>query len=363
MSGTIKIKINGLNSGKILNALVDNGIFLKNIKQKSKNVTFEINENSEEDLKLICKKFHKSYEIISKNNFVNLIKKTKYYCGFVVGVVLVAALIFSFNFSVYKVNIEVEGDGQFDLANIQRVLEDNGIAPGTNKTKINNRELEKLILQTQENVAGCVVSQSGGVLNVVIYPGVLKNEVSKDNIYSKYDAVIEDVQIYAGKSNLKKGDVVRKGDLLIENNNGAAGKILAKIYYSDFIIYDENQFVRKFTGREITKNGIMIFNKNLAKPRQNIAFSEYLEENCAFCVSKNCFLPIYLTKTTYREFEYESVVVKFEEVENKLKANLLENVKIKMNGEEILNVTYSVFQENNLTRLDCFIECEIDLLA
>ena len=31
--------------------------------------------------------------------------------------------------------------------------------------------------------------------------------------------------------------------------------------------------------------------------------------------------------------------------------------------DKITNVTYSVVSENNLTRLDCFVECEIDLVG
>ena len=34
MSGSIKIRIEGLNSSKIVNQIIDHGIFLKNIKEK-----------------------------------------------------------------------------------------------------------------------------------------------------------------------------------------------------------------------------------------------------------------------------------------------------------------------------------------
>lgn len=363
MNGILKIRINGLNVGKILNELMDNDIYLKNVREKTKSVSFEIGEENEIKLKEICKKYKKKYEIISRNNLINLLKKVRYYFGFVVAIILISALIFSYNFRIQKVNIYVNSDSSFDLIHINKLLSDNGIVSGVEKKKINTREIEKLILQTQDNIAGCSVKQNGGILDIVIYPGTLNEEVNKENIYSKYNAVITDVQIYAGKSDLKKGDVVQVGDLLIENDNGAYGKIMAKIYYSDFIIYNENQFIKRKTGNKFIKKEIFLFNKNLLKSKQNNTFSKYLEEKCVFCVSKNTFIPINYVKTIYEEFEYESVVVKFEELEEKLKQNLLETVKQNAIEKKITNVTYSVVQENNLTRLDCFVECEIDLLA
>lgn len=363
MSGILRVKINGLNYGKILNELIENDVYLKNVKDRAKSVSFEIEEKNELKLNRICSKYKKRYEIISRNSFVNLIKKLRYYFGFLVAVILVVALIFSFNFSVYRVNIRVDSRDDFDVSNIEKILSDNGIVAGVAKNKINAKKLENLILKTQDNVVGVTVKQNGGIVDVVIYPGVLNQEVKTENIYSNFDAVIKDVQIFAGKSSLKSGDIVRKGDLLIKNDNGAEGIIMAKIYFSDFIIYNENQMERVKTGREITETSIMIFNKIFNKSKQNDKFSNYLEEKCVFSVSKNCFFPISIVKTSYKEFEYKNVVVKFEDVEEKLKEQLYNTVKEKAEGLNISNVTYSVVKENNLTRLDCFIECEVDLVS
>ena len=45
-------------------------------------------------------------------------------------------------------------------------------------------------------------------------------------------------------------------DVLIENKNGASGKIIGKVYFSDYLIYNENQVVKEFTGRVIEKSKI-----------------------------------------------------------------------------------------------------------
>lgn len=361
MTGIIRIKIEALNAGTIVNKIIDSGVYIKNLKEKTKYVTFEVSESDEITIKKICKTFHRRYEIISKNNFVNHLRKIKYYFGFVVAVTIMSIFIFTSNLYVYKVNVSVLSDNNFDLENINNLLKENNIVDGIKKKDIDITKLQNLIISSQDNVAGCKVKQNGGVLDIVIYPGLLKENVSTENIYSNFDAVITNIEIYAGKTNLKVGDLVRKGDLLIENNNGAAGKITGKIYLSDYLIYNENQYEKVKTGNIIKKRSVSIFNKNLSKSTKFDIFSNFFEENCVFYVSKNMFLPLQIIETTYSEFELKDVVVPFEMQEENLKNKLYNSLIQDVGDEKVTNVTYSVVRENNLIRLDCFIECEIDL--
>lgn len=362
MTGTIKVKIEGLNSGKIINGLVSEGVFIKNLKEKKKNITFEIDADKELVLKKVCKKFHKNYDILSKNSIVNLVLKLRFCLGFVLAISIVSAFIFSYNLYVFKVNLKVSSNQNFDTSGIEALLKENNIVSGMRKKDIDINEIQRRIILSQENVAGCTVKQVGGKLDIVIYPGILKPEKETKNVYSKFNAVISKIDIFAGKSNLKVGDIVKVGDLLIENDNGASGEILGKVYYSDYIIYNENQLKKERTGNQVTKSFIRIFGKNIGKTKKFNDFSNYFEENCVFSISKNTFIPINFVKTTYSEFEYVDEIIEFEKVENELKEQLFNQVIAKVNDKsQIQNITYSVVKEKNLTRLDCFIECEIDL--
>lgn len=359
---SLKIKIEGLNNSKIINALISDGVYVKNLFEKGKCTKFEIVQEDEKKLKTICKKFHKKYEIVSRFKIVNILKKSKFFLGFVLSMVLVVAFVFSFNLYVYKVNLLVGSNVKIDLSNIEKILEDNKIAGGMLKSDLNEKELQSLILK-EENVAGCEIVKRGGMLDVVIYPATKKEDKKTEDIYSKFNAVISKVDIFAGKSNLKIGDLVKEGDLIIENDNGADGEILGKIYYSDYLIYNENQIFKQKTGNFVTETKLMIFNKILSKSKKNTAFSNYLEENCVFSVSKNLFLPISLVKVKYEEFEYVERKVPFEQEKERLKNELYNLVFEKVEyKDKIKTVNFSVVKEDNLTRLDCFIECEIDLV-
>lgn len=362
MMGSMKVKIEGLNSGKIINSLIENGVFLKDLKEKKHYVTFELELGKEEILKKVCKRYHKKYEIISKNCFVNSLLKLRYCLGSVLAFVIIFALIFSFNAYVYEVNLTASTKESFDLSNIEQILKDNGVYVGAKKNDIDYKDLENKIVSSQQNVAGCSVKKNGGKIDIIIYPGTVKQNVSKENIYSNFDGVITSVEIYSGNSNLKEGDIVRKGDLLIENDNGASGKIIAKVFTSDYLIFNENQVSKVKTGNIKENKQILIFGKKLSKAKQNHYFSNYFEENCVFSISKNMFLPISILKTTYEEFELKEQFVAFESVEESLRKELINNIVNKNNlSLDNAKVTYSIFRENNLVRLDCFVEREVDL--
>ena len=51
MIGILKIKIEGLNSNRIINKLIENGVFLKNVKEKRKYIIFEINQSDENEFR------------------------------------------------------------------------------------------------------------------------------------------------------------------------------------------------------------------------------------------------------------------------------------------------------------------------
>ena len=286
MIGTIKVKIEGLNFGKIVNALVDEGVYLKNLKEKQKYVVFEIREEDEKKFLLICKKYHKKFEVLSRKGIVNFFKRLRYYFGFLVSMCLIVAFLFSFNLFVFDVKLIVSGNSDFDLKKVEKLLIDEGVVAGVKKKDIDAIKLQNLIVLSQENISACSVIKKGGVLEIVVYPGILKNEVTRENLYSKYDAVITKLDVFAGKTNLKVGDLIKKGDLIIESDNGASGKVSGKVYYSNYIIYNENQFIKEFTGREIVKQSLNCLKRCLKNQSKIFIFRIIWKKNAFFVFQK-----------------------------------------------------------------------------
>lgn len=363
MINRVRIKVEGLNAYKIIDKLIDDGVLIENYITQKKSILFDVNEKDEYLVKKICSLYHKKYQIVSRYNLLNFFRRLRYYFGSVLAILFCCCFVLVNNLYIYKIDFKVEGNFFCNLNEIKSLLRENGIYEGLQKKKIKTSEIEKIILSSKQ-IAGCSVSKNGGCLDIVLYPGILKNENNQENLYSKFDAVILDVDVYAGIAKVKKGDVVRVGDLLVENNNGACGKILAKIYFSDYILYNENQIEEVKTGNFYIEKDILIFNKNLTISRKNSKYQNFIEEYCAFSISNNLFVPVSVVEKKYCEIEYKDVIVKFDDKEKELKRDLLDIVQETIPDKEtITNVTYSVVVEGGLTRLDCFVECEIDLLV
>jgi hypothetical protein len=78
-------------------------------------------------------------------------------------------------------------------------------------------------------------------------------------------------------------------------------------------------------------------------------------------LSKNTFIPVSFVKTKYRETALKEVFVPFESQEEILKENLKNKVLNKLSSKDVFEVTFSVVREDNFVRIDCSVECELDL--
>ena len=183
MIETIKVKIEGLNFAKIVNALVKEGVLIKNLKQKTKSVVFDLDKKQENKLKEICKRYHKKYHILSENGLINILKRTRYYFGFMLAFILSVIFMFVFNMYIYNVNIKVDNNSSFDLQSIKKLLDEENIVRGMKKSDVEILKLQNMIIASRNDIAGCSVKLDGGNLDILIYPSVLKDNLSSENIY------------------------------------------------------------------------------------------------------------------------------------------------------------------------------------
>lgn len=358
----IKVMLFGLNLNCVINEIVKNGINIYDLQIKRNKIAFFTKYEYISKVELICKKYHKNYKIIQINPIKRLFSFIPKCFGFVMAMVVSLSFLLSYNMYVFDVKVSCDSAQNFDLESIRNTLKKDGIISGMNRKNVSVEKIQKLIISSHENISGCLVKNNGGIIDIVVYPSAQKDEIKSDNLYSKYNAKIKSVEVFSGIAKVKAGDVVQVGDMLIENNNGASGKIVAEVLFEDYLIYNENQTIEKFTGRTETKQYLLVFNKKLFKPSEKIDFINYKEENCVFYISKNMFLPIGFNRVIYKETCLEDTVIPFsvkeEELKNSLKNELLKKID---DSFVINNISYSVVTEENLTRLDCFVSVDLNL--
>lgn len=363
MAKEIRVKIEGLNLSRIIDYLVSQGVILNRLIQKSKCVFFSINENCIEKLNKICEFECKKYIVISKNKIINILAKCKYYFGLIVAFLLIFCYLFSYQTIIFRVNVLNESNINYDLNQVYDLLENNKISVGSNKLKFKNYEIKKLILNSLEGISNCSVYYNGNILNVKIYPEKEQYVIDNGGLYSKYDAVITDFDIYSGDSNFKVGSVVKVGDLLVKFNDSAHANVKGKVYFSETMLFNERQQKMIFTGKNEKVKNVYLCNKLLIKQVKDIDYSNYLVKKCDFYINKDYLIPIKIEEIIYEEYEIQEEILKFENVENELKKNLHNEVIKKIpRSAEIKNITYSVVRDGELVRLDCFVEAIVDLI-
>lgn len=361
MRDKIYIKIHGLNLSRIIDKLVSKNVFIDNVKIKNKTLKFAIQKNDIYVLDEVCKREHKFYEIISRSGFVQMFFNLKFYIGFVLAVVIIFCYLYSFNGLIFKVDIMQEFGLNIDYENITKKLSDNGIKKGMKKSEVSIGEIQKIILENCGDLAGCSVIQKGGELVIHIFPEIKNNNDSSD-IISKFDAVVSRVDLHVGKLNVSVGDIVRTGDVLVINDDGAKADVFGKVYCTATIIYDENQEVAIKTGKSVVDKVYRINDLILFKHVKNKVFSKYLTKKCSFYICENYFLPIICEEVLYEEVEIEKKIIPFEDVKEKVKDNVHNEAMKKVKDDfEVLGETFSIVQEGRYTRVDCFIECEVKI--
>ena len=363
MQELVCVKITGLNLFRITNKLIENNVYITDLKVKKMQVKFIIAEKNLQILDKICKKEHKFYQIVYKNGFKQLMSRLPFYFGTFLAFILSFSYMFATSLFISNVSVSYKSNLNYDLSKVNNLLERNGIVSGMKKNKFSTNEIQNMIMLEIDNVEGCEVRLNGGNLNICIYPASEKFQISTEDLISEFDGVIVEAKAYSGVLKVKAGDIVSKVDVLIENNNGASGKITAKVYFTSTKIYNQNQQNLICTGKTYKVRDFLICSKFWIYGKSHCNFNTYLVENCSFYVGKNLFLPILCRQTIYKEVYMEEKVIPFEAVEEEIKSEVFKEAKSKIkDNSEITNTTYSIVTEGDYTRIDCYIETVMDLI-
>ncbi|MCH5351578.1 MAG: sporulation protein YqfD [Clostridiales bacterium] len=230
--------------------------------------------------------------------------------GLIVGAAA-SALAMYFSYShIYAVH--VSGNEKIREEAVLSALKAEGITVGTDKSEI---DLDRVvaIVNGIDGIADCDCSLSGTALYVNVLESGDFTEIDSFGAYeSVYDAVITRVVMRSGTSKVKRGDAVKKGDVLADGTvYSTAGEPLytaeceGEIYGNVSIGYNVSvspvKVVHKRTGKVYKKSAWTLFGKTFFKPRS--PYDSY--ESFSYTASYDVLIPLYIT--TYEFYETERV--------------------------------------------------------
>ena len=361
--GYLRVSVQGYYIERFINICTNEKITIWNLK-RNKDIELLLNVRIGEFKKIckIAKKTGCKIKIKNKKGLPFLLNRYKKRKIFLILLIMLVILIgVSSNF-VWNVEI-VEENGQ-KLENIEKDIEEAGLQVGKLKSKIDTKELINKIRLKRDDVAWIGIELKGTNAIVKLVKADQKPEIIDESEYcsivSNKTGIITKINAQTGTANVKVGDTVKEGDVLI---NGwmegkftgvryvhAKGEIEAKVWYtkSKKIPYNTTQIEE--TGNEETKYSIKIhnFEINLSKKLSKFKIYDTIEEENKIKLFSDFYLPISIVKTTYKEQEEKPKKYNIEEAKRlgieELEKELEEEIADK---NEIVNKNINAYEQED----------------
>ena len=240
--------------------------------------------------------------------------------------------------------LKLVGISEEKQTEIMQIIENEGIKKGIYKKKVNVQGLINKIRLEREDVAWVGMEIKGTNLIIKVAEADEKPEIINEdeycNIIANKDGVVVKVEAQNGIPIVKEGDVVKRGDILVQGwiegkytgarNVHAEGKILAKVWYSDKEKVYYNQTTNNPTGAKEKKYSINInnFQINFFKTLSKFEKYDTIRTVKKLKITSNFYLPLEIVKNENFEKNENKVQYSVEQAKeigiNDLK-NKLEN--------------------------------------
>ena len=371
--GYVRITIEGYYIERFINICTTNKITIWNLK-RDKNVKLEMNVRIKDfkDIIKIAKKTKCKVKINNKKGLPFLLNKYKKRKIFAILLILIISIIlFTSNF-VWNIEVKEE-NGQY-LENIIQDLNEAGLTTGQWKNKINTKDIINKIRLKRNDIAWIGIELKG--TNVIVKvkkadekPSIV-NENEYCNIVSNKNGVITKINAQNGTANVKVGDIVNEGTVLIAgwmegkytglNYVHAKGEVKAKVWYTKSEKIEYNQTIKEETGNIEKKYSIKLnnFKINFKKGVSKFKFYDTITSEKKFRIFSDFYLPISIEEITYKELEEKQKKYTAEEAKNigikDLQQQLDEEIK---NKENIVNKNINAYEYENY--VEVFVTYEV----
>ncbi len=360
--GYVNIKIEGFYIERFINICKSKGILLWNMKREKSSILYaNIGINDFKIIKNIARTSNCNIKLNKKMGlpFVfNKYKKRKVF--FILLLLVLVILLISSN---YIWNIEIIGDSEINKNEIIEELKNKGLSIGIAKNKLDVKSVINDIRMEREDIAWMGIDIKGTNAIVEIVKTDEKPEIVKSdeycNIISEKSGIITKINVSNGTAKVKIGDIVKKGDVLVEGKlEGkytdpiyvhATADIEIKTWYSIRKNFEYKQVIEQRTGNSETKYSIKINNLqiNLYKVLSKFENYDTINENKKLSLFSNFYLPVEIIKQENYEKEYKTVQYSKEELKKKSINELEEELNKQINDEKNILDRYVNIKENN----------------
>lgn len=338
----MKLDLTGYNIDNLLQTLYLKKVILFNVEKTAINkVSFEI----------LDKDYKKVKRYIANFKVKQTLSKLKQIPNFVianVGVLLgcFIGLLFGIFISNFTWQIQVYGTKDLTENEIISVLSENGIRKG----KINHQtseEIEEILLNRYDRIAQVSVIREGTAIIINLSEKLVYVEGEFQPIKAKQAGIIKEINIITGTTNVKVGDYVNIGDVLVLpfniNANGEKiavcplAEIKAEIYVVSRCEMNKKEIRLVRTGKTTTTYNYKFKNKKIFSSKNKNSFA--LFETVMYNENISDVLPLNRDVFVHYELIETEIINDFEKEKQNLINNSVEQAYQQIVAGKILNET------------------------
>ena len=349
--GYVRITIEGYYIERFINICTTSKILIWNLKrEKGVRLHLNIGINDYYNAIKIAKKLKCKIKIKKKRGIPFIINRYRKRKIFVVLLIVISITIYISTGYIWNIEIQVEDN--YQLENIMQDLEESGLLIGTKKEEIEIEEITNKIRLKRADISWIGIELKGTNAIVKIVKAKEAPEIIDEkeftNIVATKDGIITNIIAQNGTLQVKSGDEVQKGQILIKGEMEgkytgtryvhSLGEVEAIVKYekNGKIYLKKEENVR--TGKKEEKYEIK-FNKfqiNFYKTLSNFEIYDTIEENKNLKIFSNIYLPISINKITNYELEKtnieytieEALEIETEKLEKEIENEIDKNSKI-----------------------------------
>ena len=353
--GYVTIKVEGYYIERFINICKSKNIFFWNMKREKASILYaNVGIQEFKRIKSIAKKVSCHVQIERKRGLPFIFNKYKKRKIFFILLFLVFLLLMICSNFIW--NIEITGLEKIPYEEMYTELETNGLQVGKPKGKVDTKQIINEIRLKRNDIAWIGISINGTNAKVEVVEATEKPDIVNENdfcnIIADNDCLITKINVQNGTAIAKIGDLVKKGEILVEGKIqgkytdtiyvNSSAEIEGKVWYSKKKRENYTQDLEERTGNEETKYSIKFnnFQINLYKTLSKFQNYDTISKENNLSIFSNFYLPIAIIKTTNYEKENKEVKYEEEELKNKIIKELEEEIQKEIGDEKNITNKY-----------------------
>lgn len=305
-----------------------------------------------------------------------LIRRYKGRVGLAAGAALAVALLVASSFFVWDVS--VTGTDKIPTQTIIDALERNGLKLGAYIPALDTEKIEQAMVLEVDGLSWITLNLRGTVAAVEVRERSDDMEEvdtqAPSNLIAAFDGQIEALEVTGGVAAVKYGQIVKKGQLLVSgviDSNAlgyrlvrARGEVTARVTLTYDIEIPYQTTEKVYTGNFQKQKSIKIFSKTInlfGKDSISHENCDRIEKEKRLYLFGKIKLPIFVTETTYAEYEMKEKTLTETEALKLAYQQLRELSEGDLENAEILARHTHFSEDENGISLREEVECIIDI--